>query len=560
MEYNLADLFEHSVDSFGPRTYLVADGERRTYDEMEARANRLAHHLQAQGVGPGDHVGIYGYNSVFWVEALWAVFKVRAVWININYRYVEDELSYLFGNADLKALVFQREFAPRVRNVLDHLPLLQHLVVIEDGSSASLAELDAVDLEEAMAAQSPERDFEPRSPDDLYILYTGGTTGMPKGVVWRHEDVFMALGGGIDAISGQKVTKPEELVERNLASGGDGTSFFPIAPLMHGATQWGVMGQSFQGNKTILVARFDPAETWRLVDEEAVNVVMITGDAMGRPLADELEANRDEYDLSTLLSISSSAATFSPSVKDKLFDLLPDIFITDSIGASESGANGSAIVTKGNTAMKGGPTVTRGVDAVVLDDDLNEIEPGTGKMGKVARKGNIPLGYYKDEKKTAETFVVGPTGTRYSVPGDFALLEDDGTITLLGRGSVSINSGGEKIFPEEVEAAVKSHPDVFDCTVVGVPDERWGSRVAAVVELREGVDAPALGSIQEHCRTKIAGYKVPRELHVVDTLVRSPSGKPDYRWAKSVATGEPQGPPTTGAGGGGAEADAPVAP
>ncbi|OWY60972.1 acyl-CoA synthetase, partial [cyanobacterium TDX16] len=264
--------------------------------------------------------------------------------------------------------------------------------------------LEAIDLEEAIAGGSPERDFGPRSPDDRYILYTGGTTGMPKGVVWRHEDVFMALGGGVDAISGQRVQKPEELVERNLANGGNGTSFFPIAPLMHGATQWGVMGQSFQGNKTILVAKFDPAETWRLVGEEAVNVIMITGDAMARPLADELEANADKYDLSTLLSISSSAATFSPAVKDKLFDLLPNLFITDSIGSSESGANGTAMVTKGNTAMKGGPTVSRGADAVVLDEDLNEMEPGTGKMGKVARKGNIPLEYYKDPVKSAETF------------------------------------------------------------------------------------------------------------------------------------------------------------
>jgi acyl-CoA synthetase (AMP-forming)/AMP-acid ligase II len=538
VEYNLADLFEHSVDHFGDRPYLIADGEQRTYAEMEARANALAHHLQAQGVGPGDHVGIYGYNSVFWVEALWAIFKLRATWININYRYVEDELAYLFGNADLKALLFQREFAPRVKNVMQHLPLLEHLVLIEDGSDTDLAGLEAVGLEEAVAGGSPERDFAPRSADDRYILYTGGTTGMPKGVVWRHEDVFMALGGGVDAISGQRVQSPQELVQRSLDNGGNGTSFFPIAPLMHGATQWGVMGQSFQGNKVTLVAKFDAAETWRLVGENGVNVVMITGDAMARPLADELEANPDKYDLSTLLSISSSAATFSPAVKDKLFDLLPNLFITDSIGSSESGANGTALVTKGNTAMKGGPTVTRGADAVVLDEDLNEMEPGTGKMGKVARKGNIPLEYYKDPEKSAETFLTGPDGTRYSMPGDFAILEDDGNITLLGRGSVSINSGGEKIFPEEVESAVKSHPAIFDCTVVGVPDERWGSRVAAVVQVRDEAELPTIEDVQEHCRTKIAGYKVPRELHQVEQIQRSPSGKPDYRWAKAVATGE----------------------
>lgn len=536
MEFNLADLFESAADAFGDREYLVADGERRTYAEMEARANRLAHHLAAQGVGAGDHVGIYAYNSVEWVETLWAVFKLRAVWININYRYVEDELAYLFGNADLKALVFAREFAPRVRNVIDNLPLLQHSIVIEDGSAADLDGLEAVPFEDALAGGSPERDFGPRSPDDHYILYTGGTTGMPKGVVWRHEDVFMALGGGIDPYTSEKVARPEEMVEKGIATGSQLT-FFPIAPLMHGATQWGVMGQSFTGNRVILCAKFDPAEVWRTVAEEKVNLMMITGDAMGRPLIEELEAHRDQYDPSSLFALTSSAAIFSSAVKDKFFDQLPDLVITDAIGSSESGNNGMAVITKGNTQMAGGPTVSSIKGAFVLDEDLVPLEPGTGVMGKVARSGNIPVGYYNDPVKTAETFVTGPDGTRYAMPGDFAYLEADGTITLLGRGSVSINSGGEKIFPEEVEGAVKSHPDVFDAVVVGVPDDRWGQRVAAVVQLREGT-TPALEDVQDHCRTRIAGFKVPRQINVVTTMQRSPSGKADYRWAQSVATGE----------------------
>ena len=536
MRFNLADLFESAADAFGDREYLVADGERRTYGEMEARANRLAHHLAGQGVGAGDHVGIYAHNSVQWVETLWAVFKLRAVWININYRYVEDELAYLFANADLKALVFAREFAPRVRRVIDTLPLLQHSIVIDDGSDADVDGLDAVAFEDALATGSPERDFGPRSPDDQYILYTGGTTGMPKGVVWRHEDVFMALGGGIDPYTSEKVTRPEEMVEKGIAAGGQLT-FFPIAPLMHGATQWGVMGQSFTGNKVILCARFDPGEVWRTVAEEQVNLLMITGDAMGRPLIEELEAHPEAYDASSLVALTSSAAIFSSAVKDKFFDHLPDLVITDAIGSSESGNNGMAVITKGHTEMAGGPTVSRIKGAEVLGEDLVPLEPGCGVMGKVARTGNIPLGYYNDPVKTAETFVTGPDGTRYAMPGDFAYLEADGTITLLGRGSVSINSGGEKIFPEEVEGAVKSHPDVFDAVVVGVPDERWGQRVAAVVQLREGAD-PALADIQDHCRTKIAGFKVPRQLNVVTSMQRSPSGKADYRWAQSVATGE----------------------
>ena len=519
MHFNLADLFEAAVDAFGEREYLVAEGKRRTYAQMEARSNRLAHHLAAEGVGPGDHVGIYAYNCAEWVEALWAVFKLRAVWININYRYVEDELAYIFENADLKALIHQQEFGPRVEAVRKHLPLLRHTLVIAD------------DYEESLAAHSPERDFGPRSGDDLYILYTGGTTGLPKGVVWRHEDVFFALGGGIDPTTNERVDRPDAMVEKGKA--GFPLTFLPIAPLMHGATQWGVMGQSFTGNKVVLVAKFDPRRVWDLVEQEKVNGVMITGDAMGRPLIEALEDPSADYDLSSLLVLTSSAAVFSPSVKDQFFARFPNLVLTDAIGASESGTNGITVVQPGNTAMKGGPTVQAVVDTVVLDETGNTVVPGSGVIGKVARRGNIPLRYLKDEQKTAETFVeVG--GVRYAMPGDFATVEADGTITLLGRGSQSINSGGEKIFPEEVEAAVKSHPAVYDVIVVGVPDERWGQRVAAVVQPRAG-RAASLEELQAHCRTKIAGYKVPRELHVVEQMQRSPSGKPDYPWAKRIA-------------------------
>jgi acyl-CoA synthetase (AMP-forming)/AMP-acid ligase II len=248
-----------------------------------------------------------------------------------------------------------------------------------------------------------------------------------------------------------------------------------------------------------------------------------------------MQERGDEYDVSTLVAVGSTAAVFSPSVKDQFFERLPNIAVSDAVGSSEGGANGYTVVQKGNTAMKGGPTVNAVQDSVVLDENLREVEPGSGVVGKIARKGNIPIEYYKDPEKTAQTFVTAPDGTRYVVPGDFATIEADGTITLLGRGSVSINSGGEKIFPEEVEAAVKSHPAVYDAVVVGVPDERWGQRVAAVVQPRDGTP-PTLDDLQEHCRTKLAGYKVPRELHLVELMQRSPSGKPDYRWAEKMAT------------------------
>jgi 3-oxocholest-4-en-26-oate---CoA ligase len=533
VEFNLADLFEAAVDAYPDREYLVANGERRTYAQMEARANRLAHFLQGRGIGPGDHVGIYAYNSVEWVEAAWATFKLRAIWININYRYVHDELRYLLTNADLKAIVHQREFSPLVAALLPELPELRHVVVIEDGSTVEPTP-GAIEYEEALFAQSDRRDFEPRSGDDLYILYTGGTTGMPKGVVWRHEDVFYALGGGTDPVTNQRVTDPAVMVAKGA---GGNMTHLPVAPLMHGATQWCVMGQSFVGSKIVLMAKFDPHEVWRLVDEEQVNSVMITGDAMGKPLVESLDDPGTNHDLSSLMAVVSSAALFSSPVKDDFFDHLPNIVITDAVGSSEGGNNGMTVVTKGNTAMKSGPTVHLLGKTVVFDEQLELVEPGSGVIGKIARSGDIPQGYYNDPKKTAEVFIQ-VQGTRYVMPGDYATVEADGSITLLGRGSIVINSGGEKIFPEEVESAVRSHPDVMDAIVCGAPDERWGQTVAAIVQPRVGHEAPTLESLQEHCRATIAGYKLPRRLHVVEQIERAPSGKPDYRWAAGIVNAE----------------------
>ncbi|NDA76351.1 MAG: acyl-CoA synthetase [Actinobacteria bacterium] len=511
--FNIADLFEASVDEWPDREYLIDENSRRTYVEMDRRANRLAHHLLAEGVKPGDHVGIYALNRIEWVEALWAIFKIRAVWININYRYVEDELAYLFGNADLSYLIVEPEFAERARAVQ---PDLRQLVI-------------GPEFESALAAQSDERDFGPRSNDDIYMLFTGGTTGMPKGVVWRHEDVVMALGGGVDITTGVRMTEPTQFVEKGR--NGFHLCGLPIAPLMHGATQWSVMGQSFVGNKVVLRAKFDPADVFRAIDAEKVNLLMITGDAMARPMLDHLVENRATYDLTSLFAVSSSAVLFSQACKDQFMEMFPNIVLTDAVGSSEGGANGITMVGK-DAPKTPGLTVKAAPDSVVLGDDLRPVPAGV--MGKLARTGNIPLRYHKDPEKSAATFVTGPDGTRYSIPGDFAVMQDDGSITLIGRGSVCINSGGEKIFPEEVENALKSHPEVFDAVVVGVPDERWGERVAAVVQARVGT-TPSLESIQEHCRKHVAGYKVPRQLTLVDVMVRSPAGKSDYRWAKERA-------------------------
>ena len=534
--FNLADLFELTADAVPDRVALVVGDVRRTYAELEERANRLAHFFQDAGIEPGEHIGVYALNGHEWVETMLAAFKIRARTVNINYRYVDDELRYLFDNADLAAVVVQREFTDRLAKVRDDAPRLRLVVISEDGSDTGLDALESVDYEAAIASSSPIRDFPPRFADDVYILYTGGTTGMPKGVMWNHENVFFALAGGIDALSGERVNAPDELAVRARAAqetGANGMVLLPIPPLMHGAGQMATLRGLFNGDTIVLVARFDPDVVWETVAREGVNVMTFTGDAMARPLVEVLERRREEIDVSSILSFSSTAAIWSPSVKDQAAALLPNAVLTDAIGASESGMNGMRMVQAGSE-LQGPPRTNPSPDTLVLDEEtLRPLEPGSAEIGKLARHGDIPRGYYKDEVKTAETFPV-VDGVRYSVPGDYARWEADGTITLLGRGSQSINSGGEKIFPEEVEGALKAHPDVFDALVVGLPDERWGERVTAIVEPRPGRE-PALDDLDPHCRERLAGYKVPRQVFLVDRVPRLESGKPDYRAARDLA-------------------------
>lgn len=529
----LADLFEAIVDAVPERTALVVGDVRRSFAGLEARANRLAHHLAGAGVRPGEHVGIHALNGVEWVEGMLALHKLRAVPVNINYRYVEDELRYLFDNADLLAVIAQRSFAPRISAIRGSLPVLRHVVVSDDGSDASLDGLgEPVDYEDAISAASPARDFPPRSGDDLHIIYTGGTTGLPKGVLWRQEDLFYALCGGIDAYTNERVERPEVLAERAAAAPAGGV-MFAVPPLMHGAGQVATIRCLIHGDTTVLIPRFDAEVVWRVTEREQVNVLNITGDAMARPLADVLERLRPELDLSSLVSIGSSAAVFSRSIRDQLLRLLPGVIVVDSVGATETGMNGIKVLQAGDEPRGGPATVQPSRDSIVIDDDYRPLEPGSGRVGRLARTGNIPLGYYKDPERSARTFVT-VDGIRYAVPGDFATLDADGQITLLGRGSTVINTGGEKVFPEEVEAVLKGHPDVFDVLVVGVPDARWGERVTAVVQPRGG-RTPVLAALAAHCRGRLAGYKVPKQVLLVERISRAPSGKPDYRWAAEHA-------------------------
>ncbi|OXM58041.1 acyl-CoA synthetase [Amycolatopsis thailandensis] len=525
---NIADLLEHAVDAVPERIAVVCGDRRVTFAELEERANRLAHHLAAHGVGPGSHIGVYSRNSIEALESMIAAYKLRAIAVNVNYRYVHGELRYLFDNADLVALVHEREYSDKVAAVLPEAPKLKHVVVVDDGSDGDYSSYHGVDYEAALAEGSPERDFAERSADDIYILYTGGTTGYPKGVLWRHEDIWRALGGGINFVTGEYV--PDEWT---LAEQGKSGSLvrLPAAPLIHGAAQWAAFGALFTGSPVVFVPRFDAHDVWKAVQDNKVQVLTIVGDAMARPLIDAYREG--DYDASSIVAVSSHAALFSQSVKQEFLALLPHVVITDAIGSSESGFTGIGMVSK-DSDHSAGPRVNFGKDAILVDDDGALVEPEPGAIGLIARRGHVPLGYYKDPAKTEKIFVE-IDGKRYVVPGDYARYEDDLTVTLLGRGSQCVNTGGEKVYPEEVEGALKSHPDVFDALVIGIPDDRLGQRVAAVIQPRNGKELD-FTALEAHVRSEIAGYKVPRSLWLAEEIGRSPSGKPDYPWAERYAS------------------------
>lgn len=537
MALNIADLAEHAIDAVPDRVALICGDEQLTYAQLEEKANRLAHYLQSQGVKKDDKVGLYCRNRIEIVIGMLGIVKAGAILVNVNFRYVEGELKYLFDNSDMVALIHERQYSDRVANVLPELPLLKTILVVEDGSDNDYQRYGGVEFYSAIADSSPERDFGPRSEDDIYLLYTGGTTGFPKGVMWRHEDIYRVLFGGTDFATGEPIADEYDLSKQAAAN--PPMIRLPIPPMIHGATQSATWMALFTGHTVVLMPEFDADVAWRMIHEHKVNLLFFTGDAMARPLLDALLAHQDagnEYDLSSLFLLASTAALFSTSLKEKFLELLPNRVITDSIGSSETGFGGTSIVAKGQSHT-GGPRVTIDKNTKVLDEDGNEVVPGSGVRGIIAKCGHIPVGYFKDEKKTAETFKT-INGVRYAIPGDFAEVEADGSVTMLGRGSVSINSGGEKIYPEEVEAALKGHPDVFDALVVGVPDPRFGQHVAAVVQPREGTK-PALADLDAFVRSEIAGYKVPRSLWLVDEVKRSPAGKPDYRWAKEQTEARP---------------------
>ncbi|RFD26026.1 acyl-CoA synthetase [Mycobacterium uberis] len=530
---NIADLAEHAIDAVPGRVVLICGDEKLTYIQLEEKANRFAHYLIGRGVKKDDKVGLYCRNRIEIVIAMLGIVKAGAILVNVNFRYVEGELRYLFDNSDMVALVHECQYSNRVANVLPDTPNIKTVLVVEDGSDSDYQRYGGVEFYSAIAQSSSERDFGERSGDDIYLLYTGGTTGFPKGVMWRHEDIYRVLFGGTDFATGEFVKDEYDLAK--AAATNPPMVRYPIPPMIHGATQSVTWMSIFSGQTIVLAPEFHAEEVWRTINEHKVNLLFFTGDAMARPLLDALTKDND-YDLSSLFLLASSAALFSPSIKEKLLKLLPNRVITDSIGSSETGFGGISIVAK-DVPHSGGTRVVIDHRTVVLDEDGNEVKPGSGVCGLIAKKGNIPVGYYKDEKKTAETFKT-INGVRYAIPGDYAVVEADGSVTMLGRGSVSINSGGEKVYPEEVEAALKGHPDVFDALVIGVPDPRYGQCVAAVVQARPGC-RPALAELDSFVRSEIAGYKVPQSLWLVSQVKRSPAGKPDYCWAKEQTESRP---------------------
>lgn len=525
-QFHLADLFEIVTTAVPDRVALCDDKGQVTFSEMNQRADRLASGLQANGIRRGDSVGLYLMNGPEYLESFFAIVKIGAVPFNVNYRYGLDELQYLFGNADTKAIIHGAEFSPLVKQLKSTLPHIKLSIAIEDGQGADPTMSGSLPYETLMTSDAQLSKFE-RSEEDYMLQYTGGTTGLPKGVMWPHKAFFYAcLGGGGLYARKPPISHPDEQAE--IASTSFPIRILPLAPLMHGAAIWATLSALLAGITVVLDPMrggFDAERIWDRVERENVNVLQIVGDAMAVPLIQALEQHPERWDLSRLINFGSGGAVFSQHLKDKLKTLLPNIMITDGMGTSETGISGMAA-----------PTIKDGFMRLPIDEHQAVITDGRiakpGEVGFLSRTGHTPIGYYNDPDKTAEIFVK-IDNTLWVMTGDQARVDEDGLMTVLGRGSTCINSGGEKIYPEEVEEVLREHPAVHDAAVVGTSSERWGEQVSAVISLTDHVEAPTLDNLQDFCRDRLAGYKLPRALKVVPTIERSPAGKQNYTWAKS---------------------------
>lgn len=526
----------------GDREFIVQGDRRYTYAQVVERANRLAAFLHSRGLGchverselaghevGQDLLGIYAYNGPEYVEGMLGSWRARVAPFNVNYRYVKNELQYLLNDSGASALLYHAAFAPRVAEVLADLPNLRVLIQIADESGNDLLD-GAVDYESIVGSGTPVLPPIEPSPDDLYVLYTGGTTGMPKGVLWRQHDIFMTSFGGRNMATGELITSLDDIAKR--VTEGPGTKILTLPPLMHGAAQWAAMTALTTGQTIVFTANpasLDVDEVVETIEREKVLVVQVVGDAVARPLADAIE--RSSADLSSLAVIANGGALLTPTAKQRLIDVKPGLIVMDGVGSSETGIQMNHMSAPG--AVSTGQ-FNAGPDTFVAAEDFSAIlQPGHDGIGWLAQRGYVPLGYKGDADKTAKTFPV-IDGVRYSIPGDRARHQADGSIELLGRDSVTINSGGEKIFAEEVETALLSHPAVADVVVAGRPSDRWGQEVVAVVALSEGASAAAQELI-DHAANSIARYKLPKAVVFRPAIERSPAGKADYRWAREQA-------------------------
>lgn len=547
-EFNLSSVFGVIAAEVPDREAVVWRDRRLTFAQIDERINRFAQVLASAGLGHRrerselaghesgqDHVAIYLRNGNEWIETWLGAYRARTVPMNVNYRYVDEELLYLLNDSQATALVFHADFAPVVERVRAELPRIELLIQVADDSGNALLD-GALAYEDCLAAAAPTPPPVTPMPDDLYAIYTGGTTGMPKGVLWRQHDIFVQAMGGRPFGSPDAMTSYEAVAE-NARNGGGLIRLLMIPPFMHGAAQWGSFHAFTNGSAVVIpddVARFDAADALRIAEREKVSAIALVGDAMARPMIDELERNR--YDLSSLLAISNGGAPMTPTVKARLLDLLPHVLLRDAVGSSETGIQMNKLSAAGGEVTSG--TFERISDTVVVDATMTRIlDQDDDEIGWLAQRGEVPLGYLGDAAKTARTFPV-IEGVRHSIPGDRARLLPDGDVELLGRDAVTINSGGEKIFAEEVERAVAAHPGVSDVIVVGRPSERWGQEVVAIVVAAEGAMLDDESLLAE-CSKHLARYKLPKAFIVRDRIERSPAGKADYRWARAQAAAEP---------------------
>ena len=534
MAMQFANVWERVSDTVGDNIALINGDKELSWSQLDVKAAKIATILEEYGLKSDSKVGIYLHNSNEYLEAQYGVFKIEGVPINVNYRYKENELIYLLDNADAEAVFFQGCYSERIKAIKDQLPKIKVYIQIDDGTEPLME--GAIDYESSISSSKEQKRFD-RTEENIYMLYTGGTTGMPKGVMYKHGGFIPSM---LKTAFAMGFEVPEDIsdlekIVKNAKENDSLSVSLPACPLMHGTGMWlGAFLPMFSGGTVVTISDLglNPKKVWEEVVKNKVNSLVIVGDAFAKPLLDELKeakSSSNEYDISSLRAMISSGVMWSSEIKDGLLEL-HDMTLFDAMGSSEGGM-GSAVSNREMPAKTAKFALNPGV--IVLSDDGKEVEPGSEEMGKIGTSGLVPEGYFKDEKKSAETFKE-INGVRYSFPGDYATINEDGTINLLGRGSNCINTAGEKVYPEEVEEAVKKHPNVYDCLVVGLKDEKFGQRVVALASL-ETAGSLEEGELIDFTREQLSGYKLPKQVLFVDEVMRAPNGKANYKWAKEEA-------------------------